>query len=192
MKQDNNPQKNNDISQLDNVDQIKEILFGSESRASDERFEKIENSIKAMHNEMRVKFEQSQQDVEERINNELESISKKMKNITTSQQDEFTDFKDTSLKLEKRLQNSMETMEEELNSKRELVQKQQIETRNNLRSQMDTLKDELLDIIETRLSELGTKKLSRDDASDILIEAAMAMKGTKINQQLSMSNTQTK
>lgn len=192
MKQDNNPQKNNDISQLDNVDQIKEILFGSESRASDERFEKIENSIKAMHNEMRVKFEQSQQDVEERMNNELESITKKMKNITTSQQDEFTDFKDTSLKLEKRLQNSMETMEEELNSKRELVQKQQIETRNNLRSQMDTLKDELLDIIETRLSELGTKKLSRDDASDILIEAAMAMKGTKINQQLSMSNTQTK
>ena len=186
-------QKNkNDISQLGNVDQIREILFGSESRELKERFEKIENNLKSMQDEMRKKFEQSQRDFEERVDAEMEAVSKKLKNIVTSQQDEFADVRDASLKLEKRLKNSMETMEDELNTKREQLHKQQIDMRNTLRAQMDTLQDELLGTLEAKLSEVGDVKLSRDDAADILMEAAMAMKGTKINQQLSMAEAQPK
>ena len=145
-----------------------------------------------MQDEMRKKFEQSQTDFEERIDAEIEAISKKLKNIVTSQQDEFADVRDASLKLEKRLKNSMETMEDELNAKREQLHKQQIDMRNTLRAQMDTLQDELLGTLEAKLSEVGDVKLSRDDAADILMEAAMAMKGTKINQQLSMAEAQPK
>jgi hypothetical protein len=187
-----NQKNKDDISQLGNVDQIREILFGSESRELKERFEKIENNLKSMQDEMRKKFEQSQTDFEERIDAEIEAISKKLKNIVTSQQDEFADVRDASLKLEKRLKNSMETMEDELNAKREQLHKQQIDMRNTLRAQMDTLQDELLGTLEAKLSEVGDVKLSRDDAADILMEAAMAMKGTKINQQLSMAEAQPK
>jgi hypothetical protein len=187
-----NQKNKDDISQLGNVDQIREILFGSESRELKERFEKIENNLKSMQEEMRKKFEQSQTDFEERIDAEIEAISKKLKNIVTSQQDEFADVRDASLKLEKRLKNSMETMEDELNAKREQLHKQQIDMRNTLRAQMDTLQDELLGTLEAKLSEVGDVKLSRDDAADILMEAAMAMKGTKINQQLSMAEAQPK
>jgi hypothetical protein len=187
-----NQKNKDDISQLGNVDQIREILFGSESRELKERFEKIESNLKSMQDEMRKKFEQSQADFEERIDAEIEAISKKLKNIVTSQQDEFADVRDASLKLEKRLKNSMETMEDELNAKREQLHKQQIDMRNTLRAQMDTLQDELLGTLEAKLSEMGDIKLSRDDAADILMEAAMAMKGTKINQQLSMAEAQPK
>jgi len=187
-----NQKSKDDISQLGNVDQIREILFGSQSRELKERFEKIESNLKAIQDEMRNKIEQSQTDFEERISAEMENISKKLKNITTSQQDEFADVRDASLKLEKRLKNSMETMEDELNAKREQLHKQQVDMRNTLRTQMDTLQDELLNTLESKLSEIGDIKLSRDDAADILMEAAMAMKGTKINQQLSMADTQPK
>ncbi len=187
MNKDKNTKAGNDIGQLGNVDQIREILFGSQSRDLNDRFEKIESGIKSIQDEMRNKIEQSQQDFENRIDSEIETVSKKIKNVVSQQQDEFTDIRDSSLKQEKRLQNSMEIMEEELNSKREQLQKQQLEMRTTLRSQIDSLQDELLTILDAKISELGDVKLSRDDAADIFMEAAMSMKGTKINQQLSMA-----
>ena len=178
----------NDITQLVNVDQIREILFGSQSRELKEKFDKLEASIKNIHEEMRKKMEQTQNDFNSKIESEVETISRKIKNMTTQQQDEFADVRDSALKQEKRLQNSLDIVEEELNAKREQLQKQQAENTTTLRSQMDTLQDELLSVLDDKISELGLAKLSRDDAADIMMEAAMAMKGTQINQQLSMAN----
>jgi len=179
--------KDNDLSQLGNVDQIREILFGSQSREMKEKFEQLEASIKSIHEEMRKKIEQTQNDFNLRIESELEAISRKMKNIVTQQQNEFSDVRDSALKQEKRLQNTMDIMEEELNAKREQLQKQQIENNSALRSEMDTLKDEVLKTLNDKMGEMNGVKLSRDDAAEILMEAAMAMKGTQINQQLSLT-----
>ena len=178
----------NDIAQLGNVDQIREILFGSQSRELKEKFDKLEASIKTIHEEMRKKMEQAQNDFNSKIESEVETISRKIKNMTSQQQDEFADVRDSALKQEKRLQNALDIVEEELNAKREQLQKQQAENTTTLRSQMDTLQDELLSVLDEKVSELGLNKLSRDDAADIMMEAAMAMKGTQLNQQLSMAN----
>ena len=51
---------------------------------------------------------------------------------------------------------------------------------------------EILTILNSKFSEISEVKLSRDDAADIFMEAAMSMKGTKINQQLSLTPTETK
>jgi len=192
MKKDNTTKTEENGTELGNVDQIREILFGSQSRDLDERFEKIESSLKSIQDEMRSKIEQNQNDFDERMNLELETISKKIKNVVSSQQDEFADIRDSALKQEKRTNSSLETLEDELNAKREQLQRQQIDMRNTIRTQMDSLQDELLTVLDKKFSEIGEVKLSRDDAAEILMEAAMAMKGTKINQQLSAAQAQVK
>lgn len=187
MATQNNSNDESNISQLGNVDQIREILFGSQTRELKEKFDKLEAHIVSIQTEMRSKLEQLQHDFNEKSDSEIEALVKKMKNITMQQQNEFADVRDSAIKQEKRIQNSIEIMEEDLNSKREQVQKQQVEIRDTLRAQMDTLRDELLNIINNKISELGENKLSRDDAADIFMEAAMQMKGTRIEQQLSMT-----
>jgi len=187
MSNAHNKSKENDLSQLGNVDQIREILFGSQSREMKEKFEKLEASIKSLQEEMRKKIEQTQNDFNIRLESELEALSRKMKNIVTQQQHEFSDVRDSALKQEKRIQNAMDIMEEELNAKREQLQKQHIESNAALRSEMDSLKDEVLKTLNDKMSEMHGVKLSRDDAADILMEAAMAMKGTQINQQLALT-----
>jgi hypothetical protein len=177
-------QQGSDLSQIGNVDQIREILFGSQTRELNERFEKLESTINANAEEMRRVIEQNKKDFNSRIDNELETLSRKIKNIVTQQQDEFSDVRDSSLKQEKRIQSSLEILEEELSAKNDQLQKQQIENRDILRSEMGTLRDELFDILETKVLELGEAKLSRDDAADIMIEAAMRMKGTQLEQQI--------
>ncbi len=187
MSNPNNKTKENDLSQLGNVDQIREILFGSQSREMKEKFDKLEASIKSLHDEMRKKIEQTQKDFNLRLESELETLSRKMKNIVTQQQNEFSDVRDSALKQEKRLQSAIDIMEEELNAKREQLQKQYLESNSALRSEMDALKDEVLKTLNNKMSEMNGVKLSRDDAAEILMEAAMAMKGTQINQQLALT-----
>jgi uncharacterized phage infection (PIP) family protein YhgE len=184
--------KQDDISELGNVDQIREILFGSQSRELQERFDKLENSINAIHEEMRKKIQQTQIDFNSKIEDELEAINRKLKNMTSQQQDEFADVRDASLKQEKRLQNALDIVEEELNAKREQLQKQQTENNITLRSQIDALQDELLRALDEKAAQLSLAKLSRDDAADIMMEAAMAMKGKQIGDQLSIESVDKK
>jgi hypothetical protein len=176
-----------EISQLGNVDQIREILFGSQSRELQERFKKLEASIESMQSEMRKKIEQTQNDFNARLESELEGITRKIKNITTHQQDEFADLRDSALKQEKRIQNSLDVLEEELHAKNEQLAKQQLESNNALRGELDALKDEIIATLDEKMAQIGEAKLSRDDAAEILMEAAMAMKGSKLNQQLAIS-----
>ena len=84
----NTNKTNNDIGQLGNVDQIREILFGSQTRELNKRFEKIDNDIKRSFDELKNRIEQNQKDINLRLDNEFELVSKKVKNITTQLQEE--------------------------------------------------------------------------------------------------------
>lgn len=168
MKKEENVKQSSDLSQLGNVEQIREILFGSQSREVQEKFDKLEESMKAMHEEMRKKMQQAELNFNAKIESEVETISRKIKNLSTQQQDELVDVRDATLKQEKRFQNALDIVEEELNAKREQLQKQHTENNITLRAQMDTLQDEMLQVLDEKISALGLNKLSREDAADIL------------------------
>ena len=185
MNEEKSPEKESDIFQLGNVDKIRELLFSSESKELKDKFEKIENSINSMQEDMRNKIEQSKNYLDEKINDEIETITRKIKNITTQQQNEFSDVRDDSLKLEKRLQNSIKITENDLNAKYEQFKKQQTEMR-------DALKNELLDIVDKKISELDDIKFSRNDIANFFMEAAMSMEDKNINQQHSIKNLEPK
>lgn len=173
-----------EINQLGNVDQIREILFGSQTRELNKRFEKLENDIKRSQEDIKNKIEQNQKDFNQRLENELELVSKKIKNLTTQQQEEISDIRDNELKQEKRIQNSIDILADELNAKNEQLYKEQLENRNSLQDDINNLKNELFDIIDSKLQELGEAKLSREDAAEIMMETAMRLKGTHLDQQL--------
>ena len=179
-----------EISQLGNVDQIREIIFGSQAREVKTQFEKLENSMKLMQEDFRRKLEQQERDNTSKISNEVDVLTRKIKNIVTQQQEEFDDIKDNALKQQKRIQNLLDVLEDELNNKNDLLQKQLEENRQEQRSQRELLKEELLESLNTQVSELEEVKLSRDDAADIMMEAAMQLKGGKLDQQLSISQLQ--
>jgi hypothetical protein len=173
-----------DENQLGNVDQIREILFGSQSRELSKRFEKIENDIKRSQDEIKSKIEQNQRDFNQRLENELDLLSKKIKNVTLQQQEEISDIRDNELKQEKRIQNSIDLLSDELSAKNDQLYKDQLDSRNNLQDEINKLKNELFDVLESKLQEMGDIKLSRDDAAEIMMETAMRLKGENLDQQL--------
>jgi len=188
MSKNHNSKSENEIGQLGNVDQIREILFGSQTRELNKRFEKIENDAKRAQEDILNRIEQNQKDFNSRLNNEVEVLSKKIKNIITQQQEELSDIRESEVKQEKRLQTSMDMLSEELQEKNNQLYKDQIENRDSLKRDINLLRNEIFDIVDARLAELGETKLSRDDAAEIMMETAMRLKGTQIDQQLAAVN----
>ena len=187
MNEENVENSNTQTSEFGNVEQIREILFGSQVRELKDKFETIENTIENMNREVTQKIEQNQHDFNDRLAAEVETLTRKIKNIVSQQQQEFSDIRDISLKSENRLQSSLDILEEEFSAKNDQLQKQQVEYNNDLRTQMHNLKKDLVAVVNDKIAEMGSEKLSRDDAANIMMEAAMGMKGMSIEKQLSLA-----
>ncbi len=176
----------NETNEIGNVDQIREILFGSQSRELNKRFEKLEIDIKRAFDDLKSKIEFSQKEFNQKLENEVELISKKIKNLTTAQQDEFADIKDNNLKQEKRVQHSIDLLNEEIGVKIEQLTKDQSESKKSLSEEINFLKLEIFEFIEGKLAQMNDIKLSKDDAAEIMMEAALKIKGNNIQSQLNL------
>ncbi len=173
-----------DLSKVGNVEHIKEILFGSQERELNLRFERLEREMKSIHEDLSKRLDQNQRDLNSRINHEFETLSTKIKSITIKQQDELEDVRDSASKQEKRIQNSLEIISEEFNTKNEQLRSTQQDNKDFLSLEIKNIKDELFFTLQEKLSDLDEDKLDKSDIANILIEAAMRIKGTKLEQQL--------
>ncbi|QKF73102.1 hypothetical protein AFAEC_0927 [Aliarcobacter faecis] len=181
-----NKKVSNETSELGNVDQIREILFGSQSRELNKRFEKLEVDIKRSFDDLKSKIEFSQKEFNQKLENEVELISKRIKNLTTTQQDELADIKDSNLKQEKRIQHNIDLLNEEIGVKIEQLTKDQNDSKKSLSEELNFLKLEVFEFIEEKLAQMNNIKLSRDDAAEIIMEAALRIKGNNIQSQLNL------
>ncbi|QEZ88948.1 hypothetical protein [Aliarcobacter cibarius] len=181
-----NKKLSSETSELGNVDQIREILFGSQSRELNKRFEKLEIDIKRSFDDLKSKIEFSQKEFNQKLENEVELISKRIKNLTTVQQDEFADIKDNNLKQEKRFQHSIDLLNDEIGVKIEQLTKDQNDSKKSLSEELNFLKLEVFEFIEDKLAQMNNVKLSRDDAAEIMMEAALKIKGNNIQNQLNL------
>ncbi len=180
----------NDSGELGNVDEIREILFGSQSREWNKRFEKLEVDIKRSFDDLKSKIEFSQKEFNQKLENEVELISKRIKNLTTTQQDELADIKESGLKQEKRVQHSIDLLNEEIGVKLEQLTKDQNDSKKAMSEELNFLKLEVFEFIEDKLAQMNNIKLSRDDAAEIMMEAALRIKGDNIQTQLNLIEEQ--
>ena len=185
-----NNKATNETSELGNVDQIREILFGSQSRELNKRFEKLETDIKRSFDDLKSKIEFSQKEFNQKLENEVELISKRIKNLTTTQQDELADIKESGLKQEKRVQHSIDLLNEEIGVKLEQLTKDQNDSKKAMSEELNFLKLEVFEFIEDKLAQMNNIKLSRDDAAEIMMEAALRIKGDNIQTQLNLIEEQ--
>ena len=185
-----NKKLSSETSELGNVDQIREILFGSQSRELNKRFEKLEVDIKRSFDDLKSKIEFSQKEFNQKLENEVELISKRIKNLTTTQQDELADIKESGLKQEKRVQHSIDLLNEEIGVKLEQLTKDQNDSKKAMSEELNFLKLEVFEFIEDKLAQMNNIKLSRDDAAEIMMEAALRIKGDNIQTQLNLIEEQ--
>jgi hypothetical protein len=173
---------------LGNVDQIREIIFGSQMRELNQRFSKLETALTAQSKQFESLLDDTKSQLGNEISSNMELLETKLKNLSALSQAERDAIKEELGRNDKRLNMAIHSQNEEQTTKLSLLKKEFTSESERLKAEMRTLKETIFDELEKQLGSMGDVKVSRDAMAEVLLEMAMKIKGEGID--LPLDNTQ--
>ncbi|MGA9380951.1 MAG: hypothetical protein WBV73_19470 [Phormidium sp.] len=174
---------------LGNIDQIRDIIFGPQLREYDNRFEKIESDISLLQQEMRDRIDQVKTVVSTELRSAFDSLEKKLRSISLSYQEEISDLRQQVDRVNKKFTNAVEALDQNVDNQTTSLRKELTESRTKLQEDVRTLRSQVFEELERRLSSMRDTKVSKDDVAEILFEMGMRLKGNEFVPQLKQAVT---
>ncbi len=164
---------------LGNIDQIRDILFGSLLREYGARFEKIESDIALLQQEMHDYASQVKSVLSTELRAAIESFEKRLKSLSLSSQEESADLRQQIDRINRKFTTTIQSLDESVDKQINLMREEFTDTRDRLQEDVRTLRNQVFDELNGRLSVMRDAKVSRDDMAEILFELGMKLKGTE-------------
>ncbi|SKB15222.1 conserved hypothetical protein [Planktothrix sp. PCC 11201] len=164
---------------LGNIDQIRDIIFGSQLRDYNTRFDKIESDLALLQEDAQDRVEQLKTILTAEIKSVVENLDKKIKTLSSNSQEELTDLRQQADRLNRKFSSSIEALDEALDSQTNSLREELGQTRDQLQDEVRSLKNQVLEELERRFTLLTEAKVSRDDMAEVLFEVGMRLKGTE-------------
>jgi DNA repair exonuclease SbcCD ATPase subunit len=172
------PAKNENLqNEEQNIDKVRDILFGNQVRDFERRFAKLEERFNENIAETREETQKKLDELEEFINREVSALTER---ITTEQHSRQDDVK----KLSSELQNNSHDFDKKLSSMGEKTAKNESEIRQKILDQSKSLTDDMKkrqeDImakLKRESDELREDKADRIAIAEIFTEMAMRLTG---------------
>ncbi|KAM3092812.1 hypothetical protein ACKFKG_21595 [Phormidesmis sp. 146-35] len=164
---------------LGNIDQIRDIIFGTQLREYDNRLGKVESDISMLQQEMRDRIEQIKSGFSLELKASVESLEKKLKSYNSSTQEECIDLRQQVDRLNKKFSNSVQILDEAIDAHTSSIRSELIESKAKLQDDVGALRDLVLEELDRRFSQLRETKVSKDDIAETLFELGMRLKGTE-------------
>ncbi|MBC6452903.1 MAG: hypothetical protein GDA43_06575 [Hormoscilla sp. SP5CHS1] len=164
-----------DISQdemrdrLGNVDQIRDLLFGKQQRDYETRLNKLESSLSALQQEMRDRLNQLNDTLSTELRSTMYSLElrstmysleKKIQYISSSTNEELTDMRQDIEGKDKNVSESIDSLNKLIGSQINSVKAEVNKAQEKLEKDIQSLKNEIVDKLEKRLSGLTESKVA--------------------------------
>jgi uncharacterized protein YukE len=160
-----------------NVDQIRDILFGGQMRDYERRFQELGQRLEAEMTRMRDSQEKRHAQLEKRLDEQFEKLSKQVRQEVTDRTQAVDD-------LETRIQQSARTARSEINSALDAQAHELTRTDERLReaiAELASLLNERADEASASLArasnDLRAEKVGREDLSALFTELSLRLKG---------------
>jgi hypothetical protein len=164
---------------LGNIDQIRDIIFGAQTRDYDNRFYKIESDLAMLQQETRDRFDQFKVAMTADLKASVEVLDKKLKSFNLSSQEECADLRQQVDRLARKFSSNIQTLDEALDTQSTSLHTELVETRDGLQQDITSLRDLVLEEIERCFSQLRDNKVSKDDMAEMLFHLGMRLKGAE-------------
>jgi hypothetical protein len=173
----NKSTKTEEQQEEQNIDKVRDILFGSQVRDFERRFAKLEERFNDQLTETREETQKKLNELEEFVNREVSSLTER---ITTEQHSRQDDVK----KLSGELQDTSHDFDKKLTNMDEQTAKNESELRQKILEQSKSFSEELkkrqediLARLNREASELREDKADRIAIAEIFTEMAMRLTG---------------
>lgn len=164
---------------LGNIDQIRDIILGTQVREYENRFNKLESDISLLQQQMRSQVDQLKSNFSVELKAGFEALEKKLKSLNTTTQEETLDLRQQVDRLNKKFSNSVQSLDETLDSQTTSIRDEIFQTKVHLQDDVTGLRDLILEEIDRRFSQLTDTKVSKDDMAETFFALGMRLKETE-------------
>ncbi|NET33038.1 MAG: hypothetical protein F6K19_13635 [Cyanothece sp. SIO1E1] len=165
--------------QLGNIDQIREILFGPEIRASSNRLEQIETRLSVLKQEVHDRTEEMKQVLSTEIKAEFEALEKKVKTLNLKDNEEKVEIRQQIDRISKQLASNVDVLNETIDQQTTSLRNDFLASRDKLQDDFRGLRKQVSEEMERRIAILTEAKVARGDMAEMLFELGLRLKGSE-------------
>lgn len=158
-----------------NVEKIRDILFGTQMREYEKRFNRLEDRMQKEVNSLKDELLKSFESLEKYMKKEFELLNERLEK-------EQDDRSSSVNKLTESLKDSSSSFEKKLIQTEDKLNKRSRELHEQILSQSKSLSDEIRqkhetisELLDKEAQELRTDKVERADLSELMMEMAMRL-----------------
>jgi DNA anti-recombination protein RmuC len=158
-----------------NLDKVRDILFGTQMRDSDRRFQRLEERLAHDTTELKEEVRKRLSMLEQFVKQELESLADR---ISSEQQERTDSTKDLSREvreMSKAFEKKAGQLEDHTGKVQRELRQQLLEQQSSLREEIQKRVDEILVRLSRDSAEIRSDKLDRTMLSTMLTEMAMRL-----------------
>ncbi|NBD34245.1 MAG: hypothetical protein GVY17_15075 [Cyanobacteria bacterium] len=163
---------------LGNLDQIRELLFGKQSREYEYRLDQIESELAQFQEATHHRLSELREELVNEIQSAINALEKQLKYVRLNSQEEVSHLRQSVEENRQRTQARINALSQTLNATSESLRSELGQTREQLQTDIQHLKQELDEEIESHFRDLGQTKISRDDFAEILFNLCLKIKGS--------------
>ncbi len=164
---------------LGNIDQIRDILFGGQSREYNNRFEQLESNLSLVQQNLQDRIEQMRTALLSELQTSVDVVEKKIKTLTLSTQEETADLRHQLEGTNRKFAHNIDAIRENLDGQTNTMKSEISQSRDKLHEEIQTLRTQVFEELERRFSHLSEGKVARGEMAEILFEVGMRLKKTE-------------
>ena len=170
---------------INNIDQIRDLIFGSQIKEFEEKFNKFEISLQSMEAKIHNIFERSYEKIQRETERSLEALEKKIDNLSVVTQKERLKLKELIDTTDDTLHTQLENQKDELLAKMKVMKENLSDENIKIKENMKVLRSEIEKVLRDEIGGISDDKLSKDAMAQMFLEIAMKIHGTDMNMLIS-------
>lgn len=164
-----------DLSGGGNVEKIRDILFGSQMRDYERKFNRLEERILKEVTRLKEETTRRIDTVESFFNKELESLAGRLKTEQAERTETYKELSSDHNKTTKSIEKKIAELEDLLGRNTRELRQQLLDQSKTLSDDISKKYDETTDALDRSASELREEKVDRSTLSELLTEIALRL-----------------
>ncbi len=164
-----------------NVDQIRDLIFGNQIKDFEAQFEKLDNTLRVMEEEITKSFGEAHTKLKTETERSLELLEKKIDTLSSSTQKERIKLKELIDSTDENLHEQLTNQKDEFAAKLKIMRDNVTDDNTKMAEKISATQKEVQAVLEKGLAKLSDDKLSRDAMAQMFLDVAMQIQGTDIN-----------
>jgi len=165
------------MTTAEDVDQIREIIFGGQMRDYDSRFKILQEELQAITDSMRADFQRRVETLNKSLKTSNDEISSSFNKEQSARRDTAQSIQDEISSLKANTQADFDHLENMVEQKTKQLTEHHENTQQDLDQRLSHQIDSIKKRFDHQIAELTERKVSREELAGLLTEVALRLKG---------------